>query len=162
MYRLLQQLLKCAFAEESDLNDEVIKIIDKIELNEESIISSHLQQPGSSLKANLFGKSEKSEIFVNTGSFDSEGRLHGYAELVLAPREKVRFGFSFDDVVSVRGNFVHGELFGLVVLGLQDFRTVYLTVNKNVAHGPAIIAGIVPILPVNIFFLLQPHLLTHK
>jgi len=77
------------------LSDDVIKIIDNIELNEESIISSHLQQPGSSLKANLFGKSEKSEIFVNIASFDSEGKLHGYAELVIAPREKVSISSTF-------------------------------------------------------------------
>jgi hypothetical protein len=50
----------------------------------------------------------------------------------------------------LKGNFVHGKLTGFATLELQDFRTVFLSVKNGVAHGPAIIAGFVPILPVKI------------
>ena len=135
-----QQILMILKPEETETHEDGTKILDNIVVNKQS------------LTANLFGSETVSEIFVSVASFDSDNRLHGFAELTLPPRDRIRFGFTFDDVTSVRGNFVPGNLSGIVLLELQDYRTVYLTVKNGVAHGPAVIAGFVPILPVKVYF----------
>ena len=91
---------------------------------------------------------ERTEITLVSGGFDSGNRLHGNAELRIPGKDRINFGFVFDDVIAVKGRFSHGQLSGIVVLELQDLRRVFLTVRNSVAHGPAVIAGFVPILPV--------------
>jgi hypothetical protein len=130
-----QQILMLLKPDNSETTDGSSKIIENIRIE------------NSKLKAKLFG-SEMSDISVSVGSFDSKSRIHGYAELQFPSRDRVQFGFGFDDVIGLKGNFIHGKLIGIATLELQDFRTVYLSVKNGVAHGPAIIAGFVPILPV--------------
>jgi hypothetical protein len=141
-----QQILMLLKPEDSQVDQDSQKIIDNIIFNREHL-TAKLREPSATIQATFLGK-ERSGISVAEASFDSEGQFHGHAVLVFPPNDKVQFGFNFDDVIALRGDFVHGQLSGVVALDLQDFRTVYLTVKNGVAHGPAIIAGFVPILPV--------------
>ena len=47
------------------------------------------------------------------------------------------------------GQFIHGELGGIILIKLLDERFGFLSVKDGVIHGPAVIAGTVPILPVS-------------
>ena len=137
--------------EDSQVEQDSQKILENISFSTEHL-TSHLKEPSSTLKATFLGK-ERTGIRVSEASFDSQGQLHGHVELVFPPKDRVQFGFNFDDVIGLRGDFVHGQLSGVVALDLQDFRTVYLSLKEGVAHGPAIIAGFVPILPVCSYFI---------
>ena len=145
-----QQILMLLKPEDSQVAQDSQKVIENISFNREHL-TSQLKEPSSTVKATFMGK-QRSGITISEASFDSQGQLHGHAVLVFPPTDRVRFGFSFDDVTALRGDFVHGQLSGVVALYLQDFRTVFLSVEEGVAHGPAIIAGFVPILPVCLHF----------
>ena len=123
--------------EESDVHSTDQKILDRLSINEQ----------GNSYTGKVFGY-ERHGILVSSASFDQDHRLHGFAELRVPEQDRVHFGFGFDDVVGLKGRFVHGDLTGIVEVELQDFRRAFLTVRQGVAHGPALIAGFVPILPV--------------
>ena len=133
----VQQILMLLKPDNSETTADALTIIENIRFE------------NSELKAKVFGN-EISEIFVAVGSLDSENAIHGFAELRFPLRDRVQFGFGFDDVIGLQGKFVHGKLTGIATLELQDYRTVFISVKNGVAHGPAVIAGFVPILPVKL------------
>ena len=81
-------------------------------------------------------------------SFDSNNQLHGIVDLNFIVEENIKFGFDLRGIVSVQGQFVHGSLEGTTIIKFQDERIGLMSIKNGVFHGPAIIAGTVPILPV--------------
>jgi hypothetical protein len=81
-------------------------------------------------------------------SFDSNNQLHGIVDLIFIVEENIKFGFDLRGIVSVQGQFVHGSLEGTTIIKFQDERIGLMSIKNGVFHGPAIIAGTVPILPV--------------
>lgn len=113
--------------------------------------SPEILSPPPKIEVTVLGK-EKKQMTIVTLSFDDQGQPHGLAELLLySPTDVKTYGFKLENVTSIQGIFVHGELQGPTLVQTIDQRVSFLTVKNGVAHGPAVIIGSVPILPVSQF-----------
>ena len=82
---------------------------------------------------------------------DKNNMLHGYCDFSvlkedynLVPRDKT-LGWPIHKVI---GHFVHGKLNGITMVKTNTMSSGWLTVKNGILHGPVVLYGLHPILPV--------------